>query len=108
VVRADTKVERALVVVAHPDDVDFWAGGTVAGWTSTGIAVIYCVLSDGDSGGFDPNVPGQPSQASAEPSRRPRRLCWVWLMCDFWLPGRLHRAQLSAAPRYNYGGGQGV
>ena len=54
---ADTEVERALVVVAHPDDVDFWAGGTVAGWTSTGIAVTYCVLSDGDSGGFDPEVP---------------------------------------------------
>ena len=56
-VLADTEVERALVVVAHPDDVDFWAGGTVAGWTSTGIAVTYCVLSDGDSGGFDPEVP---------------------------------------------------
>jgi LmbE family N-acetylglucosaminyl deacetylase len=57
VVLADIEVERALVVVAHPDDVDFWAGGTVAGWTSTGIAVTYCVLSDGDSGGFDPEVP---------------------------------------------------
>jgi LmbE family N-acetylglucosaminyl deacetylase len=49
---ADSAVERALVVVAHPDDVDFWAGGTVAGWTSTGITVTYCVLSDGGSGGW--------------------------------------------------------
>jgi integrase len=57
VVLADDEVERALVVVAHPDDADFWAGGTVAGWTSAGIAVTYCVLSDGDSGGFDPEVP---------------------------------------------------
>jgi LmbE family N-acetylglucosaminyl deacetylase len=57
VVLADNEVERALVVVAHPDDVDFWAGGTVARWTSTGTAVTYCVLSDGDSGGFDPQVP---------------------------------------------------
>jgi LmbE family N-acetylglucosaminyl deacetylase len=54
VVLADDEVERALVVVAHPDDAEFWAGGTIAGWTSAGIAVSYCVLSDGDSGGFDP------------------------------------------------------
>jgi LmbE family N-acetylglucosaminyl deacetylase len=57
VVLADDEVERALVVVAHPDDVDFWAGGTVACWTSAGTTVTYCVLSDGDSGGFDPQVP---------------------------------------------------
>jgi LmbE family N-acetylglucosaminyl deacetylase len=56
-VLADSEVERVLVVVAHPDDVDFWAGGTVARWTSAGIAAAYCVLSDGDSGGFDPQVP---------------------------------------------------
>ena len=56
-VLADIEVERALVVVAHPDDVDFWAGGTVASWTSVGIAVTYCVLTDGDSGGFDPRIP---------------------------------------------------
>jgi LmbE family N-acetylglucosaminyl deacetylase len=57
VVLADNDVEHALVVVAHPDDVDFWAGGTVACWTSAGISVTYCVLSDGDSGGFDPRIP---------------------------------------------------
>ena len=53
----DREVERALIVVAHPDDVDFWAGGTVASWTSAGIAVAYLVLTDGDSGGFDPRIP---------------------------------------------------
>ena len=53
----DRRIERALVVVAHPDDVDFWAGGTVASWTSAGIAVAYLVLTDGDSGGFDPRIP---------------------------------------------------
>jgi LmbE family N-acetylglucosaminyl deacetylase len=57
VVLADTETEQALVVVAHPDDADFWAGGTIAGWTGAGNAVTYGVLSDGDSGGFDPQVP---------------------------------------------------
>jgi LmbE family N-acetylglucosaminyl deacetylase len=50
-------VERVLVAVAHPDDAEFWAGGTIAGWTDGGIEVTYCVLSDGDAGGFDPGVP---------------------------------------------------
>ena len=54
---ADRDVERVLVVVAHPDDAEFWAGGTVAGWTDTGIEVTYCVLTDGGGGGFDPDVP---------------------------------------------------
>ena len=50
-------VTRALVVVAHPDDVDFGAGGTIATWTESGITVTYCICTDGDAGGFDPAVP---------------------------------------------------
>lgn len=49
--------ERALVVTAHPDDVDFGAAGTIAQWTRSGIEVTYCILTDGDAGGFDPAVP---------------------------------------------------
>lgn len=52
-----TPVERALVVVAHPDDLDFGAGGTIARWTAEGTDVAYCILTDGDAGGFDPAVP---------------------------------------------------
>jgi LmbE family N-acetylglucosaminyl deacetylase len=50
-------VERALVITAHPDDVDFGAAGTVAQWTDAGVEVSYCVITDGDAGGFDPDVP---------------------------------------------------
>lgn len=50
-------VERVLVVVAHPDDLDFGAGGTIATWTDEGLDVSYCVVTDGDAGGFDPDVP---------------------------------------------------
>ncbi len=52
----DAAVERILVVTAHPDDVDFGAAGTVATWTDAGIEVSYCVVTDGDAGGFDPDV----------------------------------------------------
>ena len=53
----DTPVERALVITAHPDDVDFGAAGTVASWVAKGTEVTYCVITDGDAGGFDPTVP---------------------------------------------------
>lgn len=49
--------ERAIVITAHPDDVDFGAAGTIAQWTRSGIEVTYCILTDGDAGGFDPAVP---------------------------------------------------
>jgi len=52
----DSEVQRILAVVAHPDDVDFGAGGTVARWTDEGIDVTYCLVTDGDAGCFDPSV----------------------------------------------------
>jgi LmbE family N-acetylglucosaminyl deacetylase len=48
-----TVPERVLVVVAHPDDVDFGYSGTVAGWTASGTRVAYCIATYGDAGGFD-------------------------------------------------------
>ncbi|HEX7168313.1 MAG TPA: PIG-L deacetylase family protein [Acidimicrobiales bacterium] len=53
----DDDVERVLVITAHPDDVDFGMAGTVATWTDKGIDVAYCIVTDGDAGGFDPDVP---------------------------------------------------
>ena len=53
----DAAIERILIVTAHPDDVDFGAAGTVATWTKAGYAVTYCVVTNGDAGGFDPAVP---------------------------------------------------
>jgi LmbE family N-acetylglucosaminyl deacetylase len=53
----ESSVERILVVMAHPDDVDFGLAGTVATWTTAGIAVSYCMVTSGDAGGFDPSVP---------------------------------------------------
>ncbi|MEC8445146.1 MAG: PIG-L family deacetylase, partial [Actinomycetota bacterium] len=50
-------MEHALVVMAHPDDVDFGAAGTVALWTRAGISVTYGIVTDGDAGGFDPVIP---------------------------------------------------
>jgi LmbE family N-acetylglucosaminyl deacetylase len=46
-------VDRALCVLAHPDDVDFGSAGTVASWTADGTEVTYLIVTDGDAGGFD-------------------------------------------------------
>jgi LmbE family N-acetylglucosaminyl deacetylase len=53
----DSQVTRVLVVTAHPDDVDFGSAGTVATLVDAGVSVTYCIVTDGDAGGFDPTVP---------------------------------------------------
>lgn len=46
-------IERILVIMAHPDDVDFGSAGTIATWTDAGIEVTYCLVTSGDAGGSD-------------------------------------------------------
>jgi LmbE family N-acetylglucosaminyl deacetylase len=53
----DAEVQRVLCVMAHPDDVDFGSAGTVALWAKQGIEIAYCLITDGDAGGFDPAIP---------------------------------------------------
>jgi LmbE family N-acetylglucosaminyl deacetylase len=43
--------------VAHPDDAEFWGGGTIALWSAAGCKVTYLLLTDGDAGGFDRRLP---------------------------------------------------
>ena len=47
----DGTIKRALAVVAHPDDIDFGAAGTIATLTGLGIHVSYCLVTSGDAGG---------------------------------------------------------
>ena len=49
----DKSLKRALVVVAHPDDVDFGTAGTIAYLTNRGVDVAYCLVTSGDAGGDD-------------------------------------------------------
>jgi len=56
-------IERALVITAHPDDVDFGAAGTIANLTDRGATVTYCIVTDGQAGGFDDSIP-RPKMAS--------------------------------------------
>src|SRR5690348_13291407 len=57
------ELNRVLCVLAHPDDVDFAAAGTVAALTSRGVTVEYCVLTDGEQGGYDQSI-SRPAMAA--------------------------------------------
>lgn len=47
---------RVLFVAAHPDDIDYGSAGTVAQLVAWGWQVSYCLVTDGDAGGFDASV----------------------------------------------------
>jgi len=45
--------QKILVVLAHPDDPEFFCGATTARWVRAGHYVSYCVLTCGDKGTKD-------------------------------------------------------
>lgn len=47
------RIQRVMVVTAHPDDAEFGAGGTVAKLAKEGKLVTYCVVTNGDKGSSD-------------------------------------------------------
>src|SRR3954468_9614736 len=65
----DSEVERALVVVAHPDDADYGAAGTLAAWTDAGIEVTLLLCTRGEQGGFD-DTPREQMPAIREAEQR--------------------------------------
>ncbi len=48
-----------LHVAAHPDDLDFGCAGTTAALTLAGHRVVYCLVTDGQAGGFDNTISRQ-------------------------------------------------
>jgi LmbE family N-acetylglucosaminyl deacetylase len=46
--------DSALAIGAHPDDIEFGAGATLAKWAAAGCRVHHLVLTDGSKGSWDP------------------------------------------------------
>ena len=67
---------RALAIGAHPDDIEFGAGGTLARWATHGCEVTMVVVTDGSKGTWDRTL--EPQQLAAirldEQSAAARRL----------------------------------
>jgi LmbE family N-acetylglucosaminyl deacetylase len=45
--------QKILVILAHPDDPEFFCGGSIARWVKAGHEVVYCLLTCGDKGTKD-------------------------------------------------------
>ena len=59
--------QHILVILAHPDDPEFFCGATLARWTRAGHKVTYLLLTCGDKG-FNPTT---------QPDMTPEKLCGI-------------------------------
>ena len=68
--------ESALAIGAHPDDVEFGCGGTLAKWAASGCVVHHLVLTDGSKGTWNPeaDVAALAAQRQLEQREAARRL----------------------------------
>lgn len=61
---------RAMVIWAHPDDLEYFVGGTVALWATAGVEVTYVLVTSGDKGLDDLRV--SPAEVAAIREREQR------------------------------------
>jgi LmbE family N-acetylglucosaminyl deacetylase len=72
------RIERVLVVTAHPDDSEFGAGGTVAKFVKEGREVAYCIVTNGNKGSSDRTMtPERLAGIRAEEQRNAARVLGV-------------------------------
>ena len=48
--------ERAMMIAAHPDDIEFVVAGTAARWVKAGSRVSYVLVTSGDAGSHQPGM----------------------------------------------------
>lgn len=48
--------KKAMVIVAHPDDIEFSCAGTVARWVKEGAEIVYVLCTSGDVGISEPGM----------------------------------------------------
>src|SRR3981081_4162799 len=49
----DRRIKRALCIVAHPDDIEFYCAGVVLMMTARGVVVDFVLATSGDKGARD-------------------------------------------------------
>jgi LmbE family N-acetylglucosaminyl deacetylase len=64
--------QKALAIVAHPDDLEWGSAAAIARWTGQGKQIAYCLLTSGEAGidGVDPAESGPLREAEEIESAR--------------------------------------
>ena len=63
-------VKRVLGVFAHPDDPEFFCGGTFARWAAEGADITFVIATSGDKGSADPAMTHSALSAMREEEER--------------------------------------
>jgi LmbE family N-acetylglucosaminyl deacetylase len=72
------RIDRVMVITAHPDDSEFGAGGTVARFVKEGREVAYCIVTNGNKGSGDRTMtPERLAGIRAEEQRHAARVLGV-------------------------------
>lgn len=61
--------QNILVILAHPDDPEFFCGGTLAQWAREGHHITYLILTNGDKG-FNPATQADMTPEKLVPIRK--------------------------------------
>jgi LmbE family N-acetylglucosaminyl deacetylase len=67
--------QRAVAVVAHPDDLEYGMASAIARFTAAGKHVAYVLVTSGEAGidGLSPERSAPASRGGTAPQRRGRR-----------------------------------
>ncbi len=68
--RSNGSVGKVLGVFAHPDDPEFFAGGTFAKWAADGAEITFLIATSGDKGSADPEMTHERLAAIREDEER--------------------------------------
>ncbi len=49
-------MKTVLVIAPHPDDAEFYAGGTLALWAQQGNRIILVTVTNGDKGSYQHTI----------------------------------------------------
>ncbi len=66
----EQRVKRVMGVFAHPDDPEFFCGGTFARWAAEGAEIIFVMATSGDKGSADPEMTSEKLAAIREIEER--------------------------------------